>query len=103
VTSERPESPIDTKELGTMGIASGLGCSIVVSLVVFIVGGIFLDRFLGTAPIFLLAGVAIGLVAAGYQLYELTQLGTKKGSAGPLSRAIGHRIPSRKPPKEPLT
>ncbi|MGC4191217.1 MAG: AtpZ/AtpI family protein [Thermomicrobiales bacterium] len=103
MTSERPESPIDSKELGTLGIASGLGCSIVASLVVFIVGGIFLDRMLGTAPILLLVGVGIGLIAAGYQLYELTQLGTKKGSAGPLSRAIERRVSSRKTPKEPLT
>jgi len=103
VTSERPEAPIDSRELGTMGIASGLGCSIVASLVVFIVGGIFLDRFLGTAPVLLLAGVAIGLVAAGYQLYELTQLGAKKGPAGPLSRAIERYGPSRKSPNEPLT
>jgi F0F1-type ATP synthase assembly protein I len=103
VTSERPESPIDNKELGTIGVASGLGCSIVASLVVFIVGGIFLDRFLGTSPIFLLAGVGIGLIAAGYQLYELTQLGTKKGPAGPLSRAISRHVPSRKSPNEPLT
>lgn len=103
MASERPESPIDREGLGTLGVASGLGCSIVVSLVVFIVGGIFLDRYLGTAPIFLLVGVGIGLIAAGYQLYELTQLGTKKGSAGPLSRAIVRRAPSRKTPKEPLT
>lgn len=103
MTSERPESPIDRKELGTIGVASGLGCSIVASLVVFLVGGIFLDRFLGTAPVFLLIGVGIGLIAAGYQLYELTKLGTGKGSAGPLSRAIGRRVPSRKSPNEPLT
>lgn len=103
MTSERPESPIDNKELDTIGVASGLGCSIVASLVVFIVGGIFLDRFLGTTPVFLLAGVAIGLIAAGYQLYELTLLGTKKRSAGPMSRAIGRHVPSRKSPKEPLT
>ncbi|MGC4105462.1 MAG: AtpZ/AtpI family protein [Thermomicrobiales bacterium] len=86
-----------------MGVASGLGCSIVASLVVFIVGGIFLDRFLGTAPVLLLVGVGIGLIAAGYQLYELTKLGAKKGSAGPLARAIERHAPSRKSPKEPLT
>lgn len=103
MSAERPESPIDTEGLGTMGVASGLGCSIVASLVVFIVGGILLDRYLGTAPILLLAGVGIGLAAAGYQLYELTQLGSKKGSAGPLSRAIVRHTPTRKTPKEPLT
>lgn len=99
MTSERPESPIDRKELGTIGVASGLGCSIVASLVVFIVGGIFLDRFLGTAPVLLLVGVGIGLIASGYQLYELAQMSAKKGSAGPLTRAIGKTLASRKPPE----
>jgi len=79
---------MDPQEIGTIGIASGLGCSIVASLVVFIVGGIFLDRWLNTSPLLLLIGVGIGLIAAGYQLYELTQLGQRDKAAGPVTRTI---------------
>jgi hypothetical protein len=87
VASERPDQRIPTDQLRTLG-ASGLGCSIVVSLVVFIVGGLLLDEWIGTKPVFLLVGVGVGLVAAGYQLYELTLLGKGDGSAGPVTRAI---------------
>jgi F0F1-type ATP synthase assembly protein I len=54
-----------------IGEASGLGCSVVASLLMCIVGGLFLDRWVGTQPIFTLVGVVLGLAAAGYLLYEL--------------------------------
>ena len=53
----------------------------VTSLLVLIVGGVFLDEAAGTAPLFTLLGVALGLVVAGWQLYRLVaQLGTGGGS-----------------------
>lgn len=58
-----------------VGAASGIGCSVVVSLLVTIGGGVFLDRWLGIEPVGVLTGVALGLAAAGYSLYELTMLG----------------------------
>jgi ATP synthase protein I len=58
-----------------VGVASGLGCTVVVSLLLCIGGGVLLDRWLGTSPIFVLVGVALGLAAAGYSLYELAVLG----------------------------
>ncbi len=67
-----------------IGVASGLGCSVVTSLLVLIVGGVFLDDAAGTAPLFTLLGVALGLVVAGWQLYRLVaQLGTGGGSKRP--------------------
>jgi ATP synthase protein I len=57
------------------GAASGIGCTVVVSLLVTIGGGILLDRWLGIEPIGVLSGVVLGLAAAGYSLYELTTLG----------------------------
>lgn len=58
-----------------VGVASGLGCSVVVSLFLCIGVGVLLDRWLGTSPIFVLVGVAFGLATAGYSLYELAVLG----------------------------
>ncbi len=58
-----------------IGAASGIGCSVAVSIVVFIGGGVFVDRWLGTDPFGVLIGVALGLISAGYSLYELAMLG----------------------------
>ena len=57
------------------GAATGIGCTVVTSLLLAIGGGILLDRWLGIEPFGVLAGVVIGLAAAGYSLYELTLLG----------------------------
>lgn len=88
--------PEDVKDFRALGAVSGLGCSIVASLVIFIVGGIFLDQFLSTTPILTLIGMAVGLVAAGYQLYELTLINRKDREAGPLGRKLGTQIEKRR-------
>lgn len=64
---------MDQKELNLLAIASQLGFSIAGPLIVFILGGIFLDRKVGTSPLFLLIGVVFGLVGAGYAMYDLVR------------------------------
>ena len=74
------ENPLGTgsqRDWQAIGVASGIGCTVVVSLLLCIGGGIFLDRWLGTTPIFTLIGMGLGLAAAGYSLYELAVLGDK--------------------------
>jgi hypothetical protein len=61
-------------------------------LILTIGGGVLLDRALGTEPILTLIGVGLGLVAAGYQLWELTRVGVKDRAAGPLGRQLA-RLP----------
>jgi ATP synthase protein I len=73
-----PPSEESRKDWQAVGAATGLGCSVVVSLLLCIGGGILLDRWLGTTPIFVLIGVAVGLFASGYSLYELTKIGVPK-------------------------
>jgi F0F1-type ATP synthase assembly protein I len=73
-----------------------LGFSLVASLVVFIGGGALLDQWRDTTPLFTLIGVAIGLIAAAYQLYELTLLGKKDRDNGPLGRALERRMSGRR-------
>jgi ATP synthase protein I len=72
-------NPLGTQESQrdwqAVGIASGLGCSVVVSLLLCVGGGILLDRWLGTEPILLFVGLVLGLGAAAYSLYELAVLG----------------------------
>jgi hypothetical protein len=78
----------DQERLGAVGAATGIGCSIVVTLIVMIGGGIVLDRVTGMSPVFTLIGVAVGLIGAGYELYELAQIGRKERAPGPLARGL---------------
>ncbi len=78
------------------GVAAGLGFSVVISLIFFIGLGVFLDQRFGMAPIFTLTGVALGLIAAGYQLYELTQIGRDGQGGGPVARTIARGTKARK-------
>lgn len=70
------ENPLgNRKQLRAAGMAAGLGCSIVTGLIVCILGGVLLDRWLDTTPIFTLVGVFLGILAAGSQLYRLARAG----------------------------
>jgi F0F1-type ATP synthase assembly protein I len=89
-------SSIDKKQMRATGIAAGLGCSIVATVIICIVGGVLLDRELGTEPWITLAGVGIGIVAAGYQLYELATFDRAGGKSGPVARGIGRIVPARR-------
>ena len=87
-------SPEERERLGAAGAATSLGCSIVVTVILFIGGGILLDERLGTSPVLTLTGVAIALVAAGYELYEMSRIGRKDVRPGPLTRQIS-RVAAR--------
>jgi len=78
-----------------VGLATGLGISVAVSLVAFVALGIVLDQWLDKTPLFTLIGVAIGLIAAGYQLYELVLASDSKRENGPIGRTMARRIESR--------
>lgn len=83
-----PPSPVDSDDARAAGVAAGLGCSIVVSIIICIVGGIFLDEWLDTSPVLTLIGVALGLIVAAYQLYELAVLGQKNREPKVITRQI---------------
>lgn len=89
-------SPIDKKQARATSIAAGLGCSIVATVVICILGGVFLDRKLGTEPWLTFAGVALGLAAAGYQLYELATLDQAGRKSGPVTRGIERIVPAKR-------
>jgi len=66
--------PPTVRDWQTIGVALSLGFTVVSSLVLCIGGGILLDRWLGSTPIFTLVGVVLGLVTAGYSFYQLAVL-----------------------------
>lgn len=82
----------DRVELNQVAVASGLGCSIVASIVLSIGGGVLLDRVLDTTPVLTLIGVAFGLVVAGYQLYELAVMGQRGRRPPTITRGLA-RLP----------
>ena len=88
-------SPQERERLGAAGAATGLGCSIVVTVILFIGGGILLDRRADSTPAFTLIGVAVALVAAGYELYEMSRVGRTDTKPGPLTRQIARVTPRR--------
>ena len=83
-----PSTDEERRQLGAAGTALGLGCSIVTSIIIFIGGGVLLDAWVGSSPLFTLVGVALGLIAAGYQLYELALIGRTDRGPGPVARQI---------------
>lgn len=88
-------SPIDTKQVRATGVAAGLGCSIVATVVTSIIGGVLLDREFGTEPWLTLAGVGLAIIAAGYQLYELSMVGRPGAKPGVVTRNIERIVPAR--------
>ena len=88
---------LQDRDLHAIGLASSLGFSLVASLVVFIGGGVLVDQWQDTTPLFTLIGVAVGLIAAAYQLYELTLLGKTDRENGPLGRALQRGMSMRRP------
>jgi F0F1-type ATP synthase assembly protein I len=80
-------TPERRAQLRSIGLATGLGCSIVVTLIAAIGGGVLIDRWRGTEPLFTFVGLALGLVAAGYELWELANVGNPR-RGGALSRRL---------------
>lgn len=62
---------LDRKTLRALGLASGVGFSIVGSIALWVLAGRWLDKRLGTEPWALIAGIIVGLISAGSIIYEL--------------------------------
>ena len=48
-----------------------LGYTIAVPLVLFALGGRFIDRHFGTSPLFLLVGIFLSLIGSSYLIYKI--------------------------------
>ncbi|MEJ7900581.1 MAG: AtpZ/AtpI family protein, partial [Thermomicrobiales bacterium] len=90
---DRPERQLEHARM--VGLATGLGISVVASLIIFIGLGIFLDQWLDRSPLFTFVGIAVGLIAAGYQLYELVLASDSKRQNGPIGRTMARRIEAK--------
>ena len=55
------------------GLALDLGMRLGLSVVIGVVGGVLLDNWLGTSPIFTLLGVVVGVGAAMYSIWDVAR------------------------------
>lgn len=60
-----------SKLLYTTGVALQLGFSIAIPLVVFILLGLWVDKRLGTLPLFVILGVILSLVVTVYEMWQI--------------------------------
>ena len=74
--------------LGGLAVA-GLGVQFAVSLVVFYFLGQWLDRRLGTAPVFLLGCVFVGGGASFYAMYTQLMRAQRRADAARQARSAG--------------
>jgi ATP synthase protein I len=65
-----PRKPGSANEELNLSTFAGVGLQFAVAIVLFVLLGQWVDRKLGTAPVFLMLGVFVGGGAAFYSLYK---------------------------------
>ena len=65
------ESVPERRRRGGFALAGTIGGYVALCILIGLALGIFLDRALHTAPLFLIAGVVLGFVASFYLVYKL--------------------------------
>jgi F0F1-type ATP synthase assembly protein I len=63
----------DAKPSGNIGIAFDLGLRLGISVIVGLGGGLLLDAWLRTSPIFTLIGMVLGIGAAMYTIWDVAR------------------------------
>jgi F0F1-type ATP synthase assembly protein I len=74
-TEERPR-PVQRAQ--NWGLLIDLGFRLGLSVVIGVVGGVLLDNWLGTRPIFTLLGVVVGIGAAMYSIWDVARTEMKR-------------------------
>ncbi|MGZ8482121.1 MAG: AtpZ/AtpI family protein [Candidatus Limnocylindria bacterium] len=69
---------LDERQTAKMGIAFDLGVRLGVSVVLGVGGGLLLDSWLHTSPIFTLIGMVLGIGAAMYTIWDVAHDAMRK-------------------------
>ena len=64
------ESPSPVPKVSGAGAAAGMGLQFAISVILFLLAGQWLDRKLGTEPLFLMVFVFVGAGASFYSIYR---------------------------------
>ena len=75
---------------------AGAGLTLTASVVLFGVGGYFLDRQFGTLPLFLVVGTVLGMVGGFIHLFQVVAPGLL-----PFGRKPSKRVQQREEPENP--
>jgi ATP synthase protein I len=70
--------PAEKPRTANMGIAFDLGVRLGVSVLLGLGGGLLLDSWLGTSPIFTLVGMVLGIGAAMYTIWDVAHDAMRK-------------------------
>ena len=77
MSTRRPNGPEkDPKRIPpppNWGLVLDLGMRLGLSVVIGVVGGVLLDNWAGTSPLFTLIGVAVGFAAAMYSIWDVAR------------------------------
>lgn len=87
------------RDMKRIAMATTLGFGTALALALSVAAGVWLDQKLDTIPVFTLIGLALGLLSAGYQLYELALIGQKGREYGPVGRALERRFSRKATPR----
>jgi ATP synthase protein I len=72
------DEPPSQKQTAKMGIAFDLGIRLGVSVILGLGGGLLLDNWLHTSPIFTLIGMVLGIGAAMYTIWDVAHDAMRK-------------------------
>jgi ATP synthase protein I len=72
------DDPASQKRTANMGIAFDLGIRLGVSVILGLGGGLLLDSWLKTSPIFTLIGMVLGIGAAMYTIWDVAHDAMRK-------------------------
>jgi F0F1-type ATP synthase assembly protein I len=72
-SKEPDKRPASTQRPANWGLVLDLGMRLGLSVVIGVVAGVLLDKWLGTSPLFTLLGVAVGIGAAMYSIWEVAR------------------------------
>jgi ATP synthase protein I len=65
--------PPDKPRMANLGIAFDLGLRLGISVILGLGGGLLLDGWLHTSPIFTLVGMVLGIAAAMYTIWDVAR------------------------------
>ena len=77
----------DRRGIRQLGVLSGVGLTLVISTVLGLWGGHVLDRWLGTAPWFLLVGLLLGIASGFVNLFRAAGMFGREGEQAERDRS----------------
>ena len=86
VTSAKPGQS-DRRGIRQLGTLSGVGLTLVISTVLGLWGGHVLDRWLGTAPWFMLVGLLLGIASGFVNLFRAAGMFGREGEQAERDRS----------------